>query len=223
MNNFLKTRAEVDTASKYLKDNDLISSGLDCKNWEITQVIPFLKDGDLCDLGSDGSVVLDNAVKLGLVGRKVGIDLAYKKYDGAYSVTIKTNGVELHGSDLMKTEFPHNSFDIITCLSVIEHEVSFERFAKECSRLLKVGGKMYVSFDFWEPKPEYEKRNLYSLDWNILDRHDVNILIMWCGINGMLVTTDIDWTLQDAVINSKFCSPVLGVEYSFGILEFIKK
>lgn len=219
MNNFLRTRAEVDNATEYLANGNFVASGLSCKNWEIASVIPYLKDGAILDMGSDGSVVLDNAVKLGLKGKKYGIDLAYagKVFD------ITDAEVFYIAGDLMNTPFAPESFDIITCLSVIEHEVDFFKFAKECSRLLKPRGKLYCSFDFWNPKPQYEKRKLYSLDWNILDKKDVKELVLAFGVHGMFVTDTIDWTTQDAVINSTFCSPVQGVEYTFGLLEFVKK
>lgn len=216
MNNFLKTRQEVEDASKYLADNGLIASGLSCKNWEIAQVIPYLKNGRLLDMGSDGSVVLENAVKLNLHGRKVGVDLAYKENRFTHE------GLELYKMDLMETVFNDGSFDTITSLSVIEHEVNFEKFANEVSRLLRSGGKLYCSFDYWQPKPDYEKRKLYSLDWNILDKADVINLVTHLARCNLAATGEIDWTTQDAVINSTFCSPVSEVSYTFGILEFIK-
>lgn len=42
MNQFLKIREEVSEATKYLKENNLVASGLDCKNWEIFSVIHSL-------------------------------------------------------------------------------------------------------------------------------------------------------------------------------------
>lgn len=118
--------------------------------------------------------------------------------------------------------FPDKSYDYITCLSVIEHEVDFSKFAKEVSRLLKKDGHLFVSFDFWNPKPLYEKRKLYKLDWNILDEADVLNLIDVMRQNGLHLVGDIDWSLQDAVINDRYCSPVQGVEYTFGIFHFTK-
>lgn len=122
----------------------------------------------------------------------------------------------------MNVPMPAGFFDYVVSLSVIEHEVNFSRFAKEVSRLLKSGGHLFVSFDFWEPKPLYEKRKLYKLDWNILDKQDVLNLIDVLKENGLEITSEIDWTLQDAVINDTYCSPVQGVSYTFGIFHFIK-
>jgi 2-polyprenyl-3-methyl-5-hydroxy-6-metoxy-1,4-benzoquinol methylase len=43
-------------------------------------------------------------------------------------------------ADLMDPPFEDGKFDYITCLSVIEHEVDFNKLSVQCSRLLKSGG-----------------------------------------------------------------------------------
>jgi SAM-dependent methyltransferase len=197
----------------------LVVSGISAKNWEVWQVMPYMVDGDWLDMGSDGGVVLDNLIAKGIKGAKAGIDLSYpENIRSAHH-----DGVILYKGDLMASTFFENStFDFVTCLSVIEHEVDFSKFAKEVSRLLKSGGHLFVSFDYWNPKPLYEKRKLYKLDWNILDEKDVLNLIDVLRENGLHLVGDIDWTLQDAVINDRYCSPVQGVEYTFGIFHFTK-
>lgn len=217
MNNFLKTREEIYIATKYLQDNGLVESGLSCKNWETTQVLPLLKDGNLLDMGSDGSILLENATKIGINGFKVGIDLAYSENK------ILPDGTNLVKGDLMNTPFPDKFFDTITSLSTIEHDVDFTAFSKEVSRLLKSGGQLFTSFDFWEPKPDTSLTKLYSLSWNVLDRNDVIRLVQTLAENGLVISGEIDWTLQDAVINDAYCSPAKNVSYTFGILEFIKQ
>ncbi len=220
MNKFLQSRADIDDATKYLQDNGLQESGISAKNWEVVQVIPYMRDGNWLDLGSDGGVVMDNLVLKKIMGFKVGVDLSYSetKMNEDYLV-----GYDRIKGDLMNTELPAGLFNYITCLSVIEHEVDFKKFASEVSRLLAKGGNLFVSFDYWNPKPVYEKRKLYKLDWNILDRADVLNLIAALEWNGLEITGDIDWTTKDEVINDTYCSPVAGVSYTFGILHFIKK
>lgn len=221
MNKFLKTRQEIDEATKYLQDNGLVNSGISAKDWEVVQVLPYMKDGNWIDLGADGGVVLDNLVRKKINGFKVGVDLAYHSEAIDFDILFHP-GIQLLKRDLMDTKFPDESFDFATSLSVLEHEVDFSKFAKEVSRLLKSGGHLFCSFDFWQPKPVYEKRKLYKLDWNILDEKDVLDLIDVLRENGLYLVGDIDWTLQDAVINDTYCSPVQGVSYTFGIFHFIK-
>lgn len=216
MNRFLKTRQECDECTAYLQKNNLISHAFTCKDFEISNICKELKDGDLCDLGSNGSYLLHNAVKMGIKGRKCGIDLGKPEYE--------IEGVEYIQGDLMKTPYEDNYFDTLTCLSVIEHEVNFDLLAKECSRLLRPGGKLYISCDYWDPKVDTTDvgTKLYGLKWNILDKADVLLLVSALKENGLEITSEIDWTTQDKVINPQFYSPY-GREYTFGLFSFTKK
>lgn len=48
-----------------------------------------------------------------------------------------------------RTGFPSRFFAAATCMSVIEHGVDLERFCAECARLLRPGGVLVVSTDYW--------------------------------------------------------------------------
>lgn len=216
MNEFLRYRAQVDRATKILKDSNYHTHPISCKDWELLKATEQLFNGDLLDMGADGSFVLHNAILKGRTGRKVGIDLAEVTGDN------KAEGAEYVLGNLMETPFMDGSFDMITSLSTIEHEVDFKKFAKETSRLLRKFGHLIVSFDYCNPKVNTDHITLYNLKWNILDYADVNHLVDACEENGMTLTHPIDWTLGELVINPKYCSPG-NVSYTFGILQFIKQ
>ena len=44
----------------------------------------------------------------------------------------------------------HSRFDILTCISVIEHVEDVRRFFRACSMLLKPGGLVVFTTDFWD-------------------------------------------------------------------------
>ena len=216
LNKFLQSRNEINECTALLRTNNLIESGLDCKNFDIANVVPYMKDGDnIVDLGSNGSYILQNAVKLNYSGCKLGIDLGAPEY-------APIGNIEYFKGDLMNTPFESNSFDLVTCLSVIEHQVDYSNLAIECARLLKTNGQLIVSCDYWEPKPDTSLTKLYSLDWNILDKYNILELVEEMNKVGLKISGDIDWTLNEAVINPAYCSPVQGVSYTFFIAHFIK-
>jgi SAM-dependent methyltransferase len=217
MNMFLKTRKEIDENTASLQQRDLIPHNLSCKNWDIGNIIANMFDGNLLDMGCMDSYILQNAVKCGFKGKKFGIDLGYK--EGALAPNPEIN---YSCQDLMKTNFESNFFDYITCLSVIEHEVDFEKFAQETSRLLRKQGKLFVTFDYWNPKIDTSNKALYNLKWQILDKNDVENLVSVCSKYGLCLDRPIDWTVQDAIINPSYCSPFPGISYTFGILIFIR-
>lgn len=216
MNRFLQTRAEVDQCTAWLKERNLISHHFTCKDFDIANICQDLPTrADILDMGSNGSWLLQNTVKMGIEGIKCGIDLGKPEFN--------TEGIMYRQGDLMATPYPDNSFEIITCLSVIEHEVDFDKLAKECSRLLRKGGSLYISFDYWRPKINTDDvgTKLYGLKWNILDWQDVNRLEVALGNQGLRMSSNMDWTIKDAVINPQFCAPY-GKSYTFGLLKFVK-
>lgn len=216
MNKFLQTRQEVDQCTEWLKREGLISHYFTCKDFDIANICGILDNGDLLDMGSNGSWILQNAIKLGIKGRKCGIDLSEPEFK-------KMPEIEYIKGDLMATPYKNNSFDTITCLSVIEHEVDFGKLSKECSRLLRKGGSLYISFDYWNPKVDTTDvgTKLYGLKWNILDASDVSKLEVALGNHGLRMSSNLDWTIKDTVINPQFCAPY-GKAYTFGLLKFIK-
>lgn len=216
MNEFLRYRSQITDATKKLTVNNFRTHPISCKDWELLKATEQLFDGDLLDMGADGSFILHNALLKGLSGRKVGIDLKEVVGDN------KAEGAEYVLGNLMETPFSDQSFDMITSLSTIEHEVDFKIFAAETSRLLRKFGHLIVSFDYCNPKVNTDHITLYNLKWNILDYTDVNNLIDACEDHDMALTHSVDWTLGDLVINPKYCSPA-NVSYTFGILQFIKK
>ena len=123
----------------------------------------------------------------------------------------------------MSCPYEDNSFDTITCLSVIEHEVDFDKLAKECSRLLRKGGILYITFDYWNPKVNTDDvgTKLYGLKWTILDASDVSKLEVALGKQGLNMTSNMDWETKETVINNQFCAPY-GKAYTFSLLKFKK-
>lgn len=229
LNCFLQSRAEVDACTQFLKDNNLVPHPLECKNFDMRMISPYLKDGDILDMGCIGSGILNNVAACNLTGLRYGLDLLFKPEDiddssGSWNNpnNPKVPGCMFFQGDLMETNFAREMFDQITCMSVIEHSVDFNKFAKECNRLLKMGGELFVTTDFWEPKPPTERVELYDLHWSILDKEDILALVAACKENGLEITSDIDWTTNEAVINGQFCSPS-SVAYTFGVFHFIKK
>ena len=67
-----------------------------------------------------------------------------------------------------KLPFEDSSFDFITMLAVMEHLEDDEAMLKECSRLLRPGGGLFITVPSWYAKPVLEflsyKLNLINPD-----------------------------------------------------------
>ncbi len=210
---FLKSKAEIDECTDYLIQNGYAAHSISCKNWDIAHIVSKLSDGNLLDMGSTDSYILKNAVIKKLQGEKYGVDLR--------KPNVAADGVKYIVGNLLNIPLPDNYFSNITCLSVIEHDVDFEKFAKEASRLLASGGKLYVTFDYWVPKIITQKM-LTGLKWQPLDDKDVKALINYCHQQNLQITEDIDWSVGEKVIRPGYYSPDPKVSYTFGMLVFKK-
>jgi len=211
---FLQSRAEVDACTTFLHRNGFVSHRWPCKDWDIAHIVTALSDGNLLDMGSSDSYILKNAALKCTAGEKCGIDLR--------APDVAVHGVKYLIGDLTAVPAADGFFNYITCLSVIEHEIDISRFAKEAARLLAVGGKLFVTFDYWEPKVAPTIR-LYGLSWQPLDRAAVEEFISNLASAGLTLVSPMDYRVGEAVIRDGYYSPEPGVHYTFGLLTFEKR
>lgn len=210
---FLKSQGEIYQCTRYLRRHGYKSHRLRCKDWDIANILADMTDGNLLDMGSSDSYILENAVLKRLHGEKYGID--FQEPDN------RIEGVTYLKGDCLRTPFPDHFFQHITCLSVIEHEMDYGLFAREVSRLLSQNGKLYLTFDYWTPKVTPSIK-IFDREWNILDRKDVENLINKLKNKGLHLTEEIDWSLGKPLINATNYSPDPHMGYTFGLLVFKK-
>lgn len=70
--------------------------------------------------------------------------------DEPKGVVTHENGVHYQHADITDTTFEEDKFGFIACLSTIEHGVPVLDFLDEMYRILKPGGHLFVSFDYWQ-------------------------------------------------------------------------
>jgi FkbM family methyltransferase len=209
----LKSRQEVEKCTRFLKLNGFISHNLRCKDWDLAHIVPEIGDGNFLDMGSSDSYILMNLSLKRVRGELHGIDLQQPD--------IPVSGVRYSLGDLMETGLPAGHFSNITCLSVLEHQIDFARFAAEASRLLAPGGRLFVTFDYWEPKVRPPIK-LYGLEWQPLDSAALRRFMAECAAAGLHMIHDFDWILGERVIRWGYYSPHPEVGYTFGMAAFRK-
>jgi FkbM family methyltransferase len=209
----LRNRAEVDQCTLYLKKSGYVPHNIECKNWDLAHIVPAVGDGNFLDMGSSHSYVLKNLALKRIRGELYGIDLR--------APDVAVTGVRYLIGDLMRTPFADGHFANISCLSVLEHDVDYDRFAAETARLLAAGGRLFVTFDYWEPRITPPLK-LYDLDWRLLDAAMVRRFIATCTRHGLDLLAPFDFTAGDALINASYYSPHPDVSYTFGMVVFQK-
>lgn len=178
------------------------------KSWDARIVLDEIGDGDLLDMGCQSSVILPNAQRAGIRGKKFGVDFTPGQFNP---------GIVPIVGDITRTQFPDASFDYITCLSTVEHEVDIAAFAKEAGRLLRPNGKLIVSFDYW---PNGLDTSSVS-GWSVFGRADTERLIEALATNGLHLTSEMDWSCPNEVVTPPW-SPI-PAGYTFAILTCRKQ
>ena len=120
------------------------------------------------------------------------------------------------------TPFPSDYFSAATCMSVIEHGVDLPRFFLEAHRILRPGGLLIVSTDYWQEKVDLRGLRRYE------DASGTDVIFDKEGLAGLLdiakstglelltQATPDDFACTDRAVQS------LGNSYTFAIAAFRK-
>lgn len=191
----LKDWSEVGLAYEYLTSLDdnksyRVYHTTPMKNWDLAQIVELLKNKDksirILDMGCGGSNILRYCY-VNKFKKIYGIDLTIHFQDRWQQLMYWKNNhfhlpYHLSSQDITKSNFPDNFFDILICLSVIEHNVSPHDFFKECARLLRKHGTLFLSTDYWNPKVyTSDAPSIYGAmpgsDWTIFSKEEIADLI----------------------------------------------
>ena len=126
------------------------------------------------------------------IGEKnvVGSEYFGKQYESGNII----NGI-LH-EDAMNLSFEDETFDLIMSNDVFEHVADYRSALSESSRVLKTGGKMFLSIPFDIRKDETEIRAKIT-DGNLVNIKDPIYHGNPFDRNGSLVFTDFGWDILD--------------------------
>jgi SAM-dependent methyltransferase len=103
--------------------------------------------------------------------------------------------------DITRTQYPPASFDAITCLSVVEHGVDPGAWLTEMSRILKPGGILFTSTDYWETSIDTGGRTAYGVPVRIFSRADVQGILQTAESAGLQPTGPPSFACKDRVVH----------------------
>ncbi len=135
------------------------------KNWDLFHMLKAIgenldKSANILDVGVSGCPVLEALLKRGY-SNLYGIDLRIgfrEKFSRVFMSSLHRRDfrilygyspIRLKKGNLCQTGYSENKFDAITSLSVIEHGIEWDAYFKEMSRILKPGGFLLTSTDYW--------------------------------------------------------------------------
>jgi SAM-dependent methyltransferase len=170
-NAVLKTQEEADNAIRQVRKLGLPVMKDLPKNWDSLAALDLIlrrtgKDARVFDAGGElYSMILQWLYLYGYRNLLAG-NLAFQKPINKGPI------VYLH-SDITQTGFDGAVFDAITCLSVIEHGVSLRSYFREMARILKPGGVLITSTDYFETRVDTGGQRAYGVPIHVFDREEI--------------------------------------------------
>ena len=164
------------------------------KNWDLLIALGLILErtttrGAVLEMGSTQYSKLLPWLYLYGYRSLVGIDLVY-------DAPILADPIVYRPMDLTRTTFADASFDAIACLSVIEHGVDLATFARESARLLRPGGILIASTDYWHEPVETGGQEAYGVPIRILTPADMTVLVEAARAAGLRELRPFDPTMR---------------------------
>ena len=102
--------------------------------------------------------------------------------------------------DLTHTRFTAGRFDVITCLSVIEHGVDPRAYFREMGRLLRPGGLLITSTDYFEPQVDAHGKHAFGVPIRIFSEREIRQAFGLAAPYGLQPTGPIDLRCQERAV-----------------------
>ncbi len=201
VNRALKRRAEWEAAVAQVRTLGLPPHRDPPKNWDsLAAVAEILRRTEPGARVLDAGAMLYSVVLpwLALYGYRDlwGLNLEFRD-------RFKVGPIAYEHGDLTHTRFDDAHFDAITCMSVIEHNVPLEGYFKEMARLLKKGGILVTSADYFEPLLDTAGRVAYGGPVRVFSRDQVIDMLAVARRFGLEPTGEIDYVCEDKPVTWK--------------------
>ncbi len=153
-----------------------LSLGDVLKSWDVLKTVEFVerslpRDAAILDIGCFCSEVLLCLHDLGftnLAGCDLNPEIAQMPYAGE---------IDYRVDNFLCTSFADASFDAVTSISVLEHGFDGPAFLREASRLVKPGGYLLSSFDYWPEKIDTGDTQFFGMSWTLFSQEEIYALI----------------------------------------------
>lgn len=127
------------------------------------------------------------------------------------------NNITYKRGDITNTPYQDDYFTAVACLSVIEHGVPLEAFFREMSRIVRSGGSLLVSTDYWDEKVvNTDGRQAYGVPVHIFSKQEILECIALGATHGFTLEDEPDLECEERTISW------MGFQYTFVLLCFTK-
>jgi SAM-dependent methyltransferase len=124
----------------------------------------------------------------------------------------------LHG-DITQTGFDEASFDAACCMSVIEHGVPLEGYFREMHRILKPGGLLITSTDYFPTPIDTRGQQAHGAPVKIFTRAEIEAALRLAVETGFELTGPVNLDCDETTVRWE----QFGLDYTFLIFTLRKR
>jgi SAM-dependent methyltransferase len=190
---------EADQALAQARKLGVVSHGDLPKNWDALAALAVVLDrtdpsSAILDAGSEYySPILPSLFLYGY-NNLVGINLAFHR-------VVRRGPIQYEPGDLTQTRFESGTFHAITCLSVIEHGVNLDDYFREMGRILKPGGVLITSTDYWpEPLVTSSATRVYGSPVKVFSEAEIRSALALSKQHGFEPTGPVDLSTEEKAV-----------------------
>jgi SAM-dependent methyltransferase len=128
----------------------------------------------------------------------------YRRLDGiniVFGEQKKLGPITYKYGDITSTDYDSATFDVITCLSVIEHGVDLKEYFREASRILKPGGILITSTDYWQRQIDTRDQQMFGVPVHVFTQEEILQAIELATGSGFALTAPIDLACDEKVVH----------------------
>lgn len=213
-NTALRSSAELAAAFEQTRALGLDPHPDYAKNWDHLAALDFILshtglDACILDAGADRASRMLPWLEIYGYKRLFGINPVFG------SPFVRGNIQYLPGS-IESTAFDGSEFDVVTCMSVLEHGVSEGLYFRETSRILKPGGYLITSTDYYPQPVDTHGKVAFGVPIKIFSEADIARLLTLASRCGLAPERNIQFECAEKPIAWK------GLRYSF-IIFILRK
>lgn len=146
-------------------------------------------------------------------------------YRNLYGINLSFTGEARRGSirylpgDITRTTFADGYFDAVSCMSVIEHGVPLEGYFREMYRVLKPGGLLITSTDYYPTPVDTQGKMAHGAAIKIFTKAEIEEILRLAEKIGFERTGEVDLECNERPVRWE----QFGLEYTFVIFTLRKR
>ena len=135
-----------------------------------------------------------------------------------FAAPFRHGGIRYEPGDATDTRFEPATFDAVTCLSVVEHGVDLDGYFREAARILKPGGALVTSTDYFPDPIDTTGKQAYGVPVKIFNRDEIDDALALAAIHGLRPSGPVPLDVVEKPVHWELTE----LDYTFLVFTLVK-